>query len=263
MKAWQPNKGLLLVLGFYLGLLVLWQGLSSLRIAPEYQFPSPLHVAERMMELHREEMLWPSIRATLTRMAIGFGLAAILGLLIGLAMGTSWSINKCLKSLFLGLQTLPTAAWAPISLMIFGLSDEGIYFVIVMSSTSAMAIATSDGILSIPPIYLRAARTLGTRPFALYFRVIIPAALPSIVTGMKLGWTLGWHGTVSAELIKSYMGLGWLLQMGRELSDAPQMIGIMLLTIAIGLLLDQFLFGVIERRIRHRWGLTAEEDLKR
>jgi NitT/TauT family transport system permease protein len=163
--------------------------------------------------------------------------------------------------LFLGLQTLPTAAWAPVSVLIFGLSDRGIYFVVVMSSMSAVAIATADGILNIPPIYLRAARTLGTPSWAMYERVIMPAALPGIVTGLKLGWTLGWHGAVSAELIKSSIGLGFLLYMGRELNDAAQVIGIMLLTILFGLLLDQFLFGLIERKIRYRWGLTAEQDL--
>lgn len=90
-------------------------------------------------------------------------------------------------------------------------------------------------------------------------RVILPAALPAIVTGLKLGWTLGWHGGVSAELIKSSIGLGFLLYMGRELNDAAQVVGIMLLTILFGLLLDRFLFGIIEKRIRIRWGLEKKE----
>ena len=144
----------------------------------------------------------------------------------------------------------------PISLLIFGLSDTGIYFVIIMSSVAAIAIATSDGILQIPRIYLRAASTLGTPRYAMPARVIVPAALPSVVTGIKLGWTLGWHGAVSAELIKSTVGLGFLLYMGRELNDAAQVLGIMLITILFGLLLDRFLFGLIEQRIRKRWGLV-------
>jgi NitT/TauT family transport system permease protein len=89
--------------------------------------------------------------------------------------------------------------------------------------------------------------------------VILPASLPSIVTGIKLGWTLGWHGAVSAELIKSTVGLGFLLSMGRELNDAAQVIGIMLVTITVGLLLDRFVFGLIQKRIRRRWGLEARE----
>ena len=260
MKQTPDKKFRFYVLGFYLLLLSIWQALFSLQLIPDYLFPSPLHVGKRLWELGNDGMLWPSIKMTLLRMAIGFSIAAGIGLVIGMSMGMSRVINHCLKSLFLGLQTLPTAAWVPISLLIFGLSDRGIYFVIIMSSVAAIAIATSDGILHIPPIYLRAARTLGTPAYAMPWRVILPAALPGIVTGIKLGWTLGWHGAVSAELIKSSVGLGYLLYMGRELNDAAQVIGIMIVTILFGLMLDRFLFGKIEHRIRRRWGLTPEQD---
>jgi NitT/TauT family transport system permease protein len=243
------------VLGFYLLLGAVWQGIFSAHLVPDYLLPSPIQVAERLWSLGTDGLLWPSIKATLLRMGIGFSISAGVGIVIGVFMGMSRIVNQCLKSLFLGLQTLPSAAWVPMSLLIFGLSDHGIYFVIFMSSVAAVAIATSNGILHIPPIYLRAARTLGTPSYAMPFCVILPAALPSIVTGVKLGWTLGWHGAVSAELIKSSVGLGYLLYMGRELNDASQVFGIMVLTILFGLLLDRFLFGLIERRIRSRWGL--------
>lgn len=243
------------VAGFYILLIGVWQILFTLRIIPDYLFPSPWQVSKRLWELAAENYLWPSLKATFTRMGIGFSIAASLGLSVGLCMGMSSIINSCLKSLFLGLQTLPTAAWAPVSLLLFGLSDHGIYFVIVMSSMPAVAIAASDGILNIPPIYLRVARTFGTPGYAMPFRVILPGSLPSIVTGLKLGWTLAWHGGVSAELIKSVVGLGFLLSMGRELNDAAQVIGIMVLTILFGLLLDRFVFGLVQKRIRVQWGL--------
>jgi NitT/TauT family transport system permease protein len=246
------------VLAFYLLLLAAWQALFTAQLIPDYLFPSPAQVGRRLWELATENYLWPSVKATFQRMGVGFSIAATAGLLIGLVMGMSRVVNSCLRSLFLGLQTLPTAAWVPVSLLLFGLSDHGIYFVIIMSSAPAVAIATSDGIQHIPPIYLRAARTLGTPVYAMPTRVILPASLPSIVTGMKLGWTLAWHGGVSAELIKSSIGLGFLLQMGRELNDAAQVIGIMVLTILFGLLLDRFVFGRIQRRILYRWGLAQK-----
>jgi NitT/TauT family transport system permease protein len=248
------------VIAFYLLLVGGWQLLFSLRLIPDYLFPSPVQVGTRLGELVTQGLLWPSVKATLLRMAIGFSAAFAIGLVIGLIMGLSAIANSCVKSLFLGLQTLPTAAWVPISLLIFGLSDNGIYFVIVMSAMPAVAIATSDGIQSIPPIYLRAAQTLGTPAYAMPVRVVFPAALPMIVTGVKLGWTLGWHGAVSAELIKSSIGLGYLLYMGRELNDASQVVAVMIITILFGLLLDQFLFGIIERKIRRRWGLEKEQE---
>ncbi len=244
------------VVTFYLLLLVTWQGLFTARLIPDYMFPSPTQVGQRLWELTADNYLWPSLQATFLRMGIGFSVSSTIGLLIGLLMGMSRIVNSCLRSLFLGLQTLPTAAWVPVSLLLFGLSDNGIYFVIIMSSAPAVALATSDGIQHIPPIYLRAARTLGTPGYAMPIRVILPAALPSVVTGLKLGWTLAWHGGVSAELIKSSIGLGFLLQMGRELNDAAQVIGIMLLTILFGLLLDRFVFGRIQKRIMIRWGLN-------
>jgi NitT/TauT family transport system permease protein len=245
--------------GFYLLILVAWQVVYWLGVIPDYLFPGPLQVLTRIGELIADGLFIPSVQATLSRMLAGFSIAAAIGLLVGLVMGTSEIINRCLKSLFLGLQTLPTAAWVPISLLIFGLKDSGIYFVIIMSSMPAVAIATSDAIMHIPPIILRAARTLGTPSYAMPSRVILPAALPNIMTGIKLGWTLAWHGGVSAELIKSSIGLGFLLHMGRELNDAAQIIGIMVVTILFGFLLDRFFFGIIERRIRRRWGLEKTQ----
>lgn len=252
----QEHKIKYYVFGFYLLIMATWQALFSASIVPDYLFPSPLLVAERLLELTTDNYLWPSVEATFVRMGIGFSISASIGLVVGLFMGMSRVVNACLRSLFLGLQTLPTAAWVPVSLLLYGLSDNGIYFVIIMSSTPAIAIATSDGVQHIPTIYLRAARTLGTPGYAMPTRVILPASMPSIVTGLKLGWTLAWHGGVSAELIKSSIGLGYLLYMGRELNDAAQVIGIMILMILFGLLLDRFVFGRIQKRILIRWGLA-------
>jgi NitT/TauT family transport system permease protein len=250
----RQDAGLLV---FLILLVIVWQAAYSARLLPAYAFPSPAAVGRRLVELARSGVLGASARASLVRMVLGFSLSAALGLLIGASMGTSRIVNRLLKSLFLGVQTLPSVAWVPIALLLFGLSDAAIYFVIVMSSTAAMAIATADGIANTPPHYVRAARTLGVSGAAMAYRVVLPAALPQIVGGIKLGWTLGWHGVVSAELVKSSIGLGFLLYMGRELNDAAQVIGIMLVTIGIGLLVDRFVFGAIERSIRLRWGLDV------
>src|SRR5262245_43767572 len=130
----QPSDTKYYVLVFYLLILAVWHLLFSARLIPDYLFPSPLQVAKTLSELAMENYLWPSLKATLQRMGVGFGVAASLGLVVGLVMGMSRIVDSCLKSLFLGLQTLPTAAWVPVSLLIFGLSDRGIYFVIIMSS---------------------------------------------------------------------------------------------------------------------------------
>jgi NitT/TauT family transport system permease protein len=248
----------LVLLAFLAALALLWQAVWSTGLLPPYSLPAPAQVAVRLAEMVRDGSLLPSVQASVVRMVLGFLFSAALGLGLGVAMGVSETVDSCLRSLFLGMQTLPSAAWVPIALLLFGLGDAAIYFVIVMASMAAMAIATADGIATIPPNYVRAARSLGTSGLALSTRVALPAALPHVITGIKLGWTLGWHGVVSAELIKSSIGLGFLLNAGRELNDAAQVVGIMLVTIAIGLLLDRLLFAVVERRIRVRWGLVAE-----
>lgn len=252
----RPKVETATVILFYLLLLGGWQLLFSLQIVPDYVFPAPSQVAQRIYEIFSDNLLLPSIRATFGRMLLGFSFAVVVGLGLGIGMGMSDILSRCLKSLFLGLLTLPTAAWSPIALLLFGLNDKAIYFVIIMSAGPAIAISASEAIRRIPLIYVQAAQTLGTSRISLPFKIILPAAFPSILTGVKLGWTLGWHGAVSAELIKSTVGLGFLLQMGRELNDAPQVLGIMGVTILIGLFVDRFLFGAIERRVYSRWGLS-------
>ena len=124
------KKGHWLVVGFYLSLFALWQVLTSAHVAPDYFFTSPIHVARRLIELAQDNYLWPSVKATLLRMVFGFVMAAAIGLVIGILMGTNWVVNRTLKSLFLGLQMLPTAAWVPLSLFFLGFSDKSFYFLI-------------------------------------------------------------------------------------------------------------------------------------
>ena len=137
MKSNQAKRIGLYVLFFYVLIFAVWQGLFSTGLIRDYLFPSPLQVGQRLWELASDNYLLPSVKATLLRMVVGFSIAGVIGLLIGLVMGMNTIVNSCLKSLFLGLQTLPTAAWVPISLLIFGLSVRGIYFVIIMSSAPA------------------------------------------------------------------------------------------------------------------------------
>src|SRR5204862_7945225 len=106
------------------------------------------------------------------------------------------------------------------------------------------------------PVYLRAARTMGTRPFAFYTEVLLPASLPAVLTGAKLGWSFAWRALMSGELLFVSLGLGHVLMMGRELADMSQVMAVMLVIIALGLLTDSCIFGWLEARVRERWGLT-------
>jgi len=126
-----------------------------------------------------------------------------------------------------------------------------------MGALLAITTATEAGVKNTPPLYLRAARNLGARGWKLYALVIFPAALPEIITGMKLGWSFAWRSLMAAELLYVSLGLGHLLMMGRELNDMSQVVAVMLVIIAIGLVVDRLIFAPIETRVRARWGLTG------
>ena len=124
-----------------------------------------------------------------------------------------------------------------------------------MGALLSVTLSTADGVRNTPPLYLRAARTMGSRGLDLYARVVVPAALPSIVSGMKLGWSFAWLSLMAGELIYFSVGLGQLLTMGRELNAMSQVIAVMLVIIGIGLTVDRAVFSPVEAHLREHWGL--------
>jgi NitT/TauT family transport system permease protein len=159
--------------------------------------------------------------------------------------------------LALGLQTLPSVCWVPPALLWFGQTEAAMFFVVVMGTVWSVIIATQGGVRNIPPIYARAARTMGSRGIHTWLSVMLPAALPFIVGGMKQGWAFAWRSLMAAEIyvtILSGFGLGRLLDYGRELNAMDQVIGIMLVLVVIGLLADKVVFSPWERLLQRRWG---------
>ncbi|MGE3524232.1 MAG: ABC transporter permease, partial [Candidatus Dadabacteria bacterium] len=122
-------------------------------------------------------------------------------------------------------------------------------------SLFAVTIGVDTGVKNVPPIYLRAARTMGAHWFDLYTKVIIPAAMPSIISGLKQGWSFAWRALMAGELLYVSIGLGHLLTMGRELNDISQIIAVMIIIIVIGITVDRLVFTKLENRVRERWGL--------
>ena len=150
---------------------------------------------------------------------------------------------------------MPSICWLPLGILWFGLTDAAILLVIILGSLFSMTIATEDGIKHISPIYVKAARTMGSGGFGLYWGVVLPAALPSIVSGLKQGWSFAWRSLMAGELLFVSLGLGHLLQMGRELNDVARVFAVMTVIVAIGLFVDSFVFGAVQKKIRIRWGL--------
>ncbi|TLD42605.1 MAG: ABC-type probable sulfate transporter, permease protein [Candidatus Jettenia ecosi] len=241
---------------FFTLLLGIWELLFRLAIWPEYVLPSPISVYKTLIHGFQDQTFLIGIAISMKRIAIGYGISIVIGVLLGLLIGRVRIFEETLGSLISGLQTLPTICWLPLALLWFGLNDKAIIFLVAMGAVLSITIATDAGIKSVPPLYIRAAKTMGARGLNLYFEIILPAALPYIITGMKQGWSFAWRSLMAGELLIVCLGLGHLLMIGRELNDMSQVIAVMIVIIIIGILVDRLFFVKMEKHIRERWGLT-------
>ena len=245
---------------FFAGLLAAWQAMAwSGRWSPVL-LPSPGDVAEYLRGALADGSLLEATGVTLRRLLVGYAVGVAIGLPLGLLSSTWEVVEDTLGVLALGLQTLPSVCWIPLALLWFGQTEGAMLFVVVMGTTWSVMIATDTGARSIPTVYARAARTMGSAGFHRWTRVILPASLPFLVSGMKQGWAFAWRSLMAAEIyvtILSGFGLGQLLHYGRELNAMEQVVAVMLVIVLIGLLADKVLFAPWERFLHRRWGTDA------
>lgn len=246
----------LLQAAFLTALLILWELASRFGPWPHHLFPGPVAVAGSLWLMIRDGRMGAAVLRSLSRLAEGYLISASVGLPLGIAIARSRQVRVAIRPLVLGLQALPSICWLPLAVLWFGLSEWAILFVVVMGSLLAITISTEDGVSAIDPLVLRAAGTLGIKGPRFVGGVLVPAALPGIVTGLKLGWSFAWRALMAGELLFGAGGLGQLLANGRELLDIPQVMGVMVAIVAIGSTVDQLLFHFAEVRVRRRWGLA-------
>jgi NitT/TauT family transport system permease protein len=245
---------------FFIVLVVAWHLAVQARFWSPLLLPSPLGVFDYLQSAVMDGTLADSTLVTVRRLLIGYGLGMLAGLPIGLLTASfRWS-QDTIGVLALGLQTLPSVCWVPLALLWFGQTESAMLFVVVMGTVWSLIIATDNGVRTIPPIYTRAARSMGSTGLHTWTHVIVPASLPFLLSGMKQGWAFAWRSLMAAEIyvtILTGFGLGHLLHYGRELHAMGQIIGVMLVIVAIGLAVDKTLFAPIERFLHRRWG-TAQ-----
>jgi NitT/TauT family transport system permease protein len=250
------DRKIIVPLGFFAALLAIWQGASALQLWPSYIFPSPREVAVSMVDGFKDGAFPRAILGSFRRLAIGYGLSIVIGVPLGLLLGRARWAQRTIGTIVLGLQALPSICWLPMALLWFGLSDRSIVFVVIMGAVMAISLSTADGVKNTSPMFVRAANTLGAHGFFLYSRVVFPAALPAVLSGLKLGWTFAWRSLMAGELLYVTIGLGQLLAAGRELNDMSRVLSVMLLIIALGLAVDRLVFRPAEAYLRDRWGVT-------
>ena len=242
---------------FFLALVLIWQAATMTGRWSPVLLPPPQAVIEYLWDALQDGTLIEGTRVTLQRLLIGYAIGIVIGLPLGLLTSTSDYFQDTVGALALGLQTLPSVCWVPLALLWFGQTETAMLFIVVMGTVWSVVLATNTGARTIPPIYACAGRTVGSEGFDKWTRVILPAALPFVVSGMKQGWAFAWRSLMAAEIFVTILtgfGLGHLLQYGRELSAMDQVIGIMVVIVLIGLIADKALFSPWERFLHRRWG---------
>ncbi len=249
---WPKIAALALFVGF-------WQAVVSLGIKPDYVLPAPATAFGEFGHQLTQGTFWHATGVTLTRGVVGFALAAVIGLALGIVVAQSRILRSAIGSLITGLQTMPSIAWFPLAILLFQLSERAILFVILIGAVPSIANGVIGGVDYVPPVLVRAGRNVGASGLALYRHVILPAALPSIVSGLKQGWAFAWRSLLAGELIVAIANrpsLGAFLSNSRELGDPAYMLALMMGILLIGILVDTA-FSAFDNGIRRRRGVLT------
>ena len=247
-------------IAFYTGLILLWQLLYTaatdwFHLAKSYAVPHPLGVLESILTLISNNTLQTAIISSMLRVLAGFFLACIIGTILGILIINFNYLERNLKPFILGIQTLPSICWVPFAILWFGLNESAIIFVVVMGSAFGIALSVESSIKNVPPLYIKAAKTMGVSTKNMYQKVILPAALPSLIAGLKQGWSFAWRALMSGEVMSASVGLGYTLMIGRDLADINQVMTVMLVIILIGIIIDKGIFTTIENHVLRKRGL--------
>ena len=247
-------------IAFLVGIVLLWQlafylGVEVFHIWKSYSMPSPTGVFESLKKLLENGSLIDATENSLVRGAYGYCISIIVGMVLGFFINHFDFLNRNMRPVIMGVQTLPSICWVPFSILWFGLSEEAIIFVVVMGSAFSIAVAVDNAIENVPSIYKKAALTMGANKRQLYFRVILPACLPELISGLKQGWSFAWRALMSGEVMTTSISLGQTLITGRNLADINQVMLVMVVIVLVGILIDQLVFSTVERHMRRKRGL--------
>jgi NitT/TauT family transport system permease protein len=242
------------VIGLGIWQVVVWSGWK-----PSYLLPGPVTVLRQLWHDLRHGTLLRATGVTLERALTGYLLAVVLGTVLGVAVAQSRVLRTAVGSLITGFQTMPSVAWLPLAVALFQLSERAILFVLLIGAVPSIANGVISGIDNTPPLLLRAGRSLGATGLARYRHIVLPAALPGFVAGLKQGWAFAWRSLMAGELIVIIAhrpSLGGALQQARDLNDYPSMMAAMVVILMVGLALDGLVFGRLERTVLRRRGLA-------
>jgi NitT/TauT family transport system permease protein len=239
--------------------LAVWQAVVWSGWRPEYVLPGPAAVFGGLADTAVTADFWHAVATTMRRALVGFAVAIVVGLALGVAVARVRALRSAIGSLITGLQTMPSIAWFPLAILLFQLSEAAILFVVVLGAAPSIANGVIAGVDYISPVLLRAGRNMGASGWRLYRHVVLPASLPSIVAGLKQGWAFAWRSLMAGELLvvlANRPSIGARLQFARELADAEALLAMMVVILVIGILVD-LVFNAANNAIRRRWGVAG------
>jgi len=234
---------------------IVWSGWK-----PDYVLPGPLPVFQRLAEDLGNPDFQLGLAITLRRAVLGYTIAVAIGSVVGVLIARVGLRRKAVGSASLRLQSMPSIAWFPLAILLFGLNETAIFFVVILGAAPAIAGGRLNGVDHVQPLLIRVGRVMGARGLILYRHVILPAALPSFVGGLKQGWAFAWRSLMAGEIIGivgHQLSIGQQIQFARDFADTQQLLAILVVIFVIGVVIDS-LFGAFDRAIRRRWGLGGD-----
>ncbi|MFE0675470.1 ABC transporter permease [Streptomyces sp. NPDC058867] len=242
--------------------LAVWQILVWAEVAPDYKLPSPSAVWDEVRTAWLQGTLLDYIWTSVSRGLLGFLLALAIGTPLGLLVARVRFVRAAIGPILSGLQSLPSVAWVPPAVLWLGLNNSMMYAVILLGAVPSIANGLVSGVDQIPPLFLRAGRTLGATGLKGTWHIVMPAALPGYLAGLKQGWAFSWRSLMAAEIIASSpdlgVGLGQLLENGRNNASMSQVFLAILLILLVGIAIDLLIFSPLERRVLRGRGLLAK-----
>ncbi|ANU15361.1 ABC-type probable sulfate transporter, permease protein [Planococcus halocryophilus Or1] len=242
---------------FFAVLIVFWELGSRFELWHETILPSPFSVYDSLMAGFADMTLVYDLMASFRRLLIGLAVAILIGTSVGILLARSKTADETLGTLVLALQSVPSIVWLPLAMMWFGLGEGSIIFVVILGGTFVMILNVRTGIKNVDPLFIKAARTMGSNGLDLFIKVIIPASVPYFVTGARLAWAFAWRALMAGELLSSGPGLGYTLRYASDFGNMSLVIGVMIIIGVVGAVVDLMIFQRIEKNVLKRWGLET------
>ncbi|WP_373893508.1 ABC transporter permease [Virgibacillus natechei] len=241
---------------FLVAIIGLWQLIYALNIFEDIIFPSPTQVGMALYKGFADGDFITALGASFRHLFSGLSIAILLGTILGVILGKSKQADETAGMYLIALQSIPSIVWVPLAIMLFGFSEIAVIFVVVLGGTFVMGLNVRSAIQNVPPDLVRAARTMGTKGFRLFYRVEIPASIPYFMSGVRLAWAFSWRALMAGELLSNGPGLGYSLSYAQDYARMDQVIAIIIIIGVIGAVVDNLVFSKLENTVMKRWGLA-------